>query len=245
MNLLRTLLVGFAVFISNPGWCQDGQSSDIDQDRKLAPILTETEGIRLLKSGKQNEAIDLFDKIIANYEERYKDDKTQFFCSRSPTESLLYLTEFSITKTSTTKVKAKVVSSDWAYAYYLRAYALLEIGRPADAKLSLERALALSPRNSQFLSELANIYQREKNWPLALQTFQLAEAAAKDVSPPNLKNSDLSRAWRGIGFVYVEQNRLDEAEKIYQQCLELDKNDAKALNELRYIQGMKAKEGAR
>jgi tetratricopeptide (TPR) repeat protein len=107
----------------------------------------------------------------------------------------------------------------------------------------LERALALSPRNSQFLSELASIYQGEKNWTTALQTYQLAEAAAREFSPPQVKDAELSRAWRGIGFVLVEQNRLDAAEKMYRQCLELNKNDSIALKELSYVLNLKAKKG--
>lgn len=239
MNILRILLVVLAVFYSFPGWCDDGNLSAVDEDRTSARIVSD--GTRLLQTGKPKEAIAYLDKVIARYEERYNDDKTQFFCTRSPAESLLYLLEFSNRKKDGGKSTAKVVSSDWAYAYYLKAYALLEIGRLPEAKPTLERALALSPRNSQFLSEQANMYQREKNWPLALQTFQLAEAAAKEVSPPKAKNMDLSRAWRGMGYVLVELNHLDEAEKMYLQCLELDKNDSKALNEIRYIQSLKAK----
>lgn len=152
----------------------------------------------------------------------------------------MYLAEVANAKTGS----AKVVSANWAYAYYLKAYALLELGRLSEARSNLERALALSPRNSQFLSELGNFYQRERNWTQALQTFQLAEAAAKEFSPLNAKNIELSRAWRGIGFVYVEQNRFEEAEKIYQQCLELDKNDTRAANELRYVRNLKAKQSS-
>lgn len=243
MKLLRIILVCLAVFYSFPGWCDDVNSSAIDEDRTSAQMVSD--GTRLIQSGKPKEAIPYFDKVIARYEGRYNDDKTQFFCTRSPTESLLYLLEFSNRKKDGGKRTAKVVSSDWAYAYYLKAYALQEIGRLPEARPSLERALALSPRNSQFLSEQANMYQREKNWPLALQTFQLAEAAAKEVSPPKAKNMDLSRAWRGMGYALVELKRLDEAEKMYRQCLELDKNDSKASNELRYIQNLKAKQGTR
>ncbi|MDR0233227.1 MAG: tetratricopeptide repeat protein, partial [Zoogloeaceae bacterium] len=78
---------------------------------------------------------------------------------------------------------------------------------------------------SQFLSELGHIYQLEKNWPMAQHAFQRAEAAAKSFSPPDAANMGLSRAWRGLGYAYVELGQLDEAEKMYKQCLELDKND--------------------
>lgn len=239
MNFLRVLVACFVAFFAIPGWCQDGQSSASDEDKQASQMLSD--GTRLVQSGKPREAIEYFDKIIASYDERYKDDKTQFFCARSLAETLMYLAQAASAKTGS----AKVVAANWAYAYYLKAYALLELGRIAEAKPNLERALALSPRNSQFLAEQGNIYQRERNWSEALRTFQLAEAAAKEFSPPDAKNLELSRAWRGIGFVYVEQNRLDEAEKIYQQCLDLDKNDARAMNELRYVRNLKAKQSGR
>lgn len=236
MRFLYALAIGLMALISFPGWCQDGQSSPQDGDGVAAQMLAD--GTRLVQARNLTEAVQLFDKVIASYEERFNDEKTRFFCARSPVESLMYLAETANAKTG----NAKVVSVNWAYAYYLKAYALLELGRVPEAKLNLERALALSPRNAQFLSELGNVYQRERNWPQALQTFQLAEAAAKEFSPPNVKNGELSRAWRGVGFVYVEQSRLDEAEKIYLQCLELDKNDTKAASELAYVRNLKVKQ---
>ncbi|MDR1462081.1 MAG: tetratricopeptide repeat protein [Azoarcus sp.] len=237
-----TIAVLATVLGSTVGWCQNGDVSgpgDSDvamqqiSDDEAAMQQTFDEGTLLVHSGKFTEAIQQFDKVIASYEEKFRDKKTRFFCARSSTESLAYLLEVASAKAG----GAKVLSMNWAYAYYLKSYALLELGRLSDVKANLERALALSPHNSQFLSELGNFYQRERNWPKALQTFQRAEAAA-EFSPPDVKNSDLSRAWRGIGFVYVEQKRLDEAEKIYQRCLELDKNDTKAASELRYVQDL-------
>lgn len=234
MKWFRVLAVGIMVFVSTASLCQEGQSPLSEDDKAATQLLSE--GARLIQSRKATEAIQQFDKVIASYEDRFRNEKTQFFSARTLAETLMYLAEVANAKTG----DAKVVSANWAYAYYLKAYALLEIGRVSEAKFISERALALSPRNSQFLSELGNVYQRERDWPQALKTFQLAEAAAKEFSPPNSKNSELSRAWRGVGFVYVEQNRLDEAEEIYQQCLELDRNDTRAANELRYLRNLRA-----
>jgi Flp pilus assembly protein TadD len=47
--------------------------------------------------------------------------------------------------------------------------------------------------------------------------------------------TDLTRAWRGKAYCLVEQGHLDEAEQLYHKCLELDPNDSKAKNELKYI----------
>jgi hypothetical protein len=40
---------------------------------------------------------------------------------------------------------ATVVSGNWSYAYYLKAYALLDLGRVSEAKVQLQRAVTLSP----------------------------------------------------------------------------------------------------
>jgi tetratricopeptide (TPR) repeat protein len=168
----------------------------------------------------------------------YRDEKAKILCARWPVESLMYLLEAANTKTA-----AKVVSSNWSYAYYYKAYSLIELGRLSEAKELLGRAIALSPRNSQYLSELGNIYQREKDWPMALQIFQSSQTAAKEFTPAEAKNAELSRAWHGLGYVYVEQNKLDDAAKMYRQSLELDSNDKRAQNELQYIQNQRAKLG--
>ena len=213
-----------------PSTSKPAPSMSIDENNLSQTLV---EGMRYAKSGRQQDAIHAFDKVIASYEDAYRGDAAKLFCSRSQPETLMYLLEAANTKTS-----AKVVSMNWAYAYYAKAYSLLELGRMLAAKESLDRAIKLSPHNSQFFSELGHVYQLEKNWPKAIEAFKLAEDAAQ-YSPINSKNPDLARAWRGIGYALVEQNQLDEAERMYQKCLELDKNDARASTELRHIRGLK------
>jgi len=53
--------------------------------------------------------------------------------------------------------------------------------------------------------------------------------------------TELGRAWRGMGYVLIETNRIAEAEILYRKCLELDQNDAIAKHELQYIAGLKTR----
>jgi Flp pilus assembly protein TadD len=59
----------------------------------------------------------------------------------------------------------------------------------------------------------------------------------------------MSRAMRGVGFAVgfalIELGRLDEAEKKFRQCLDLDKGDKKAIAELNYLQNLREKKGGR
>jgi tetratricopeptide (TPR) repeat protein len=233
MSLLRLTLLALVLAFSSSAWCQQGSAPPADQDAKNAQSLAE--GVRLLRATRLAEAIDYFDQVASSYENRFKDNGIQFFSARTTTESLMYLVEVA----NADKGGAKVVSFNWAYAYYLKGYALLDLNRIPEAKSMLQQALELSPRNSQFLSELGHIHQLERNWQSALREFQLAEAAAKEFSPENVRDAELSRAWRGMGYVFVELKRYDDAEDMYRRCLELNKNDTAATNELRHLQSVK------
>ncbi len=235
MPSLRVFVVVAALLASLSAWAQNPPAPNPDDTRNAQLI---QEGAQLAKTGRAAEAIDTLDKVTAFYENAYRDDPARLYSARNQTESLMYLVEAANAKTS-----AKVVSSNWAYAYYLKAYALIELHRMDEAKATLQRAIDMSPHNAQFRTEMGGIYQREKNWPMALASFEAAERDAREFSAPQIKNTELARAWRGLAYVYVEQNRLDEAEALYRKCLELDANDTRAAAELRYVRAQRAKAG--
>jgi tetratricopeptide (TPR) repeat protein len=186
---------------------------------------------KLLQQGKPAEAIDGIDKVIAHFEALRKEKTDLVYCARSPAESLVYLLQAAKDKTPTS-----VYGPAWCDAYFLRGYALIELGRNAEARAALERAVQLAPREAHYRSELAELYAREKNWNAALAAFDASAKVAEESVDKERKNAELGRALRGKGFVLVELGRLDEAEAMYRQCLALDPADKKAMNELRYVE---------
>jgi Flp pilus assembly protein TadD len=186
---------------------------------------------KLLQQGKPAEAIDGIDKVIAHFEALRKDKTNVAYCARSPAESLIYLAEAAKNNTATS-----VYGSAWCDAYFLRGYALIELGRNGEARAALERAVQLAPREAHYRSELAELYAREKNWNAALAAYDASAKVAEESVDKERKNAELGRALRGKGFVLVELGRLDEAEAMYRQCLALDPADKKAMNELRYVE---------
>jgi len=68
-----------------------------------------------------------------------------------------------------------VLSPTWANAYFIKGYAQQDLRRLAEAKAAILLAFALSPTNWHYLNELGAIYQLEKNWPKAKETFVAAE----------------------------------------------------------------------
>lgn len=186
---------------------------------------------RLLQQGKPAEAIDGIDKVIAHFEAQRKEKTDLAYCARSPAESLAYLLQAAKDKTP-----ASVYGPAWCDAYFLRGYALVELGRTAEARAALERAVRLAPREAHYRSELAELYARDKNWNDALAAFDASAKVAEESVDKERRNAELGRALRGKGFALVELGRLDEAEAMYRRCLEIDPADRKATNELRYVQ---------
>ncbi len=149
-------------------------------------------------------------------------------------ESLAYLLE------SASKKEATIaIGPEWATAFFMKAYALIDLRRLPEARTNLTRAVELSPNNSQFLSELAHLFQIDKNVTESQRLFVHAEECARTFSPDEAKVGERTRALRGQGYNLVEMGRLDEAESKYRECLKLDHKDRAALDELKYLKSRK------
>lgn len=192
-------------------------------------------GFAILVNGDPNQAITgYFNPVIAFYESTFAGQ--QIFCARTQQESLLYLVTAAKEKKS-----AKVLNQNWAQAYFFKAYSYVELGNPTESELWLNKALALSPGNSSYYSELAHLYQIRKDWNKSIELFEKAQKYAQTTSPDEVKIVELLRAKRGSAYSLVELGRLEEAAKKYRECLSIDPNDKKSQMELEYVQNLKSK----
>jgi tetratricopeptide (TPR) repeat protein len=217
-----------------------GAEAEPDKDPRMMQLLQEAR--TLIDTKKPAPAIEKCEKVIAAYKAAYGAGKQKIYCARTSTESLGYLLKAAVAagKPSGTKTDAIVLSSLWADAYFMKGYALQDLRRIAEAKASINQALQLSPFSPQYLGELGEIYELEKNWPKALQTFKEAEDN-NGLAPDQSRALELGQARRGIGYVLVELGKLDEAEKKYEQCLKTDPNDTRAARELEYVRELRNK----
>lgn len=192
----------------------------------------------LIEAHRPLDAISIVDQIIANKEKAHVAEKRQIYCARSLPEVLLYMAMAAQAKT-----EAVAIGEAWATAIYLKAFALIDMGKADDAKPLLDKALSLSPMNSQFLSERAEWYRTHGDAQAAYAGFQQASEAAR-FSPDAAQSFEKRRALRGMAFILTDQGKLDEAESLYRACLKLDPTDAHAKSELEYIRGQRAKQKA-
>lgn len=217
-------------------------AADPDKDPQLPKLLDEAR--TLIDSKKPQAAIEKCDKVIALFRTRYDKSTEKVYCAGTSAENLGYLLKAAAAMNDGTFEKGKknaiVLSPTWSSAYFMKGFALEEMGKLAEAKSALRQALELSPWNSHYLSELAYLFAIQKDWAKAKENYQAAEEQAS-LSPDNTKAEDLARARRGLGYVFVELGQLDAAAKKYEECLAADKNDTKAAAELQYVRKLKAK----
>jgi hypothetical protein len=195
------------------------------------------EGRQALQQGNPQRAVtDYFDPVIDHYEVMYKGSKSRIYSAQNQVQVILYAA-----LPAGNRESVEVLDTVWADAYLLKAYALTELKRIADAQKALESAIALSPMNSQYLSELAYTYQAQKDCDKSIATYVQAASMAELASDDATKTVNLTRAWRGEGYCLVEQGKMNEAEAMYRKCLTLDPNDSRAKGELEYIQRLRRK----
>jgi tetratricopeptide (TPR) repeat protein len=170
------------------------------------------------------------DKAIEQCSDQYESKDPKYYAARAPAETLMYAL-----MAAGDKQTASIVGPACADALYLKGYANIDLGNIEDAEMFLKRAVNMAPANSMYLSELGHIYQTMGKWEEALDTFVKSEKMASEFSPEELKKTELLRAKRGVGFSLIELGNLVEAEAKFKECLVLDPQDAKALNEIKYI----------
>lgn len=209
-----------------------------DEDQMQEQLLAQA--MKMIKSGRPDEAITgPITRVIAHYENGPgREQGERHYCARDQLESFLYLAGAAADQRG-----AVVLPQTWADAYFEESSALTDLGRLEESQAALRKAIALSPSNSLYLSELGYTYEMQHDNEKALDLYSQAEGAA-EFSPPDVKNAELAHALRGEGYALTELHRLDEAEAVYHKALKLDPNDQKSKNELQYIAQLRQKLGS-
>lgn len=196
-------------------------------DPQAAAVRTATEQ---MSTGRPAEALATIEPALAAYERQYAGERRQIFCAGTPTETIAAMAQAAAAKRD-----AVALAGGWCDALFIKGFSLIDLKRLPEATVVFERLVAMAPFHAQYLSELAYIYQQQRDWQKSYDTYGRARDVA-DFAGEERKAAERGRALRGMGFALIEQGKWDEAEAIYDECLRLDLNDAKAKNELRYIQ---------
>lgn len=123
-----------------------------------------------------------------------------------------------------------IIGQSYSKAYFILAFIAVEEKNYKLANQYLDKALVFEPDHPGLISEKAVIMLEQRN-------FQLKESLYRKVieSENCVPDLDRARAYRGLGVVLIDLERLDEAETALYESLKYEGNHPLAINELNYI----------
>lgn len=179
----------------------------------------------LVTTGKADQALVLLDPIIERaMAKEAKDPKA--IC---PGEAAAFMQQF---------LKGNVIVSvenDWCEAMLIRAYALNELKRSAEAEQVLSTLVGHSPANPQYLVEYAYTVRLNGRLDQSLSLYKEAEGVSAKLSNRARAAHWRAVALRGQGYAYIEMKRWDDATKAYERSFKYEPDNEIARNELLYI----------
>jgi Flp pilus assembly protein TadD len=169
-------------------------------------------GMAAIRGKNPGRAIELVKPLLADFEKRYAGEKRHIYCALNSSQAKAYLAD-----AAATKLDAVTIEPDWCRAQYVRAYALIDLGKTDDALAAFQHLTEFAPKNSRYLNELGYVLADKKRYDDAVRAYQRSLAAA-DLSPDDT-DQERCLAYRGIGYNMTKLGRLDDAEAAYRNCL--------------------------
>ncbi|MFT4056411.1 MAG: tetratricopeptide repeat protein [Novosphingobium sp.] len=180
------------------------------------------QGYDMLRQGKQAQAVKLFDKVIADADQRLAGDMRQRLCRNGGAAS-----------GATVEVDPALCE-----AHFGKGFALIDLGRGDLAEGELRQASQMAPGNAHFANEYAELFKSRRDWQGSYDLFAKAWAVV-DKSTTGKDARVAARALRGMGFTKAAMGQYDEAEKFYDQSLQYDPKSEIARVELSNIERRK------
>lgn len=214
-RLLRSLLIA-AALVPSIAFADAEKISALQQARAL------------LADGKPSDAIALVDPIIAKAEV----DEAKDPDAMCPARAVQLMTAFM----KQDKLNVVItIDDDWCEAMLIKGYALGELKQNAEAVAMLKKLVGHDNANPNYVAEYAFALRTSGDLDGAFSNYQRAEDLASSLSDKVAKKRWRSVALRGLGYIYVERQQWDEAEKAYKASLKDDPGSELAKSELEYI----------
>lgn len=170
-------------------------------------------------------AFEMMDNLVEKTEKNllYQDDSvTEYFSFETPFEFIMYVEKYK------TEKEIKWIEYPYAAIYLQYGSLLVDLQRYDEANLALEKALRWNPMSAKIMFEYAETFkilgQMEKYIEVSRKAFSVAYT-----------KRDVARAYRNMGYYFIEQEKYQAAIGCYLLSLQYDNESKNAQSELYYI----------
>jgi tetratricopeptide (TPR) repeat protein len=189
------------------------------------------QAILLANSKAWDQALPLLDQYMTAFDRILVGHKGVPFCAKDDVE-LRRIIAFVHADTSNGVILS---GREPCMALYLKATALMNMGRFRDAIPVLERAVAMAPMDSVTIDALGYAYLDSHEWQLSYEVQAKALIVAQAQTDPETRQVTQCMAWRGMAKALVAQRRLNEATQMLNKCLAIQPSDEEATKILEMI----------
>lgn len=218
-----------SVFCS-PAWA--------DENTKEADQAIVQQAMKLLQAHKPKQVTEVLAPLISRYDSLITDARKNglAFCGPTTAQTILYSG-----LSASQKKNGVVLGPEVCQTYFYNSYALMEIGRKADALRILQRLTELAPMHAQYFVELGYAYRVNGRNAEAKAAYKSALEKADLAGADDEQKFFRAAAHRGIGYMLIEERDLDGAERAYKASLKDDPTSQIAKSELKFIADQRQK----
>ena len=213
--------IGRMLFDLLSGDKRDQFAQAVENDTKSIEAVAENANYQL-QHGNTKKAVALLESIIPSIRTLYiDDDMTEYRDFEDPVENVIYVNAYHPTKNVVWQQLNR------AAIFRMYGYSLVELKRFEEAKAALETALIFNPVSANTIFEYAELFKMTR-------TFQPFIKFTKKCLEYAYTPESIARAYRNLGYYYIEQGEFDIATALYYVSLDFDKNK-QASSELFFI----------
>jgi tetratricopeptide (TPR) repeat protein len=196
-----------------------------------------SKAVGLIKQGQLASADTILDVVLSRFTGLMGDANKTYVCFRETDDYRQFLNEIQDKQTFQARRQVTRVNISFAQALQMKAYIASSRREWDRAIYYLNKKISYAPYEAQPHIEMGYILNVQGKPKEAVESYRRGYALA---TAHDAEKTHQAMALRGLGSAQIELGRLDDAVDSFKKSLEIEPRNKTALNELRYIEQMRA-----